>query len=98
MSLEQINSMLTTVVLPLGLMVAFFYFFLLKPQKKKEKEVADMRNSLDTGDEIVTIGGIVGKIINVKDEEIVIEVGADKTKLRLMKWAISSVEKKTEEE
>lgn len=82
--------------LPIVLVFVVFYFFLIRPEKKRKKEVADMRNNLSIGDEIVTIGGIVGKITNIKDEQITIETGADKNKLRIMKWAISSKEEKEE--
>ena len=74
--------------------VAAMYLFLIKPQKKKDKETQDMRNSIQVGDEIVTIGGVCGKVVKTKDESIVIQVGADKTKLEFKRWAVSSVEKK----
>jgi preprotein translocase subunit YajC len=74
------------------------YFMLIRPQKKKEKEVTAMRAGLKVGDHIVTIGGICGKIVKVKDETIVIAVGADKVKMELMKWAVSQVTSKTKEE
>lgn len=74
--------------------VAAMYFVLIKPQKKKDKETAEMRNNVQVGDEIVTIGGICGKVVKTKDESIVIQVGADKTKIEFKRWAISSVEKK----
>lgn len=80
--------------------IAFFfglmYFLMIRPQNKKNKQLQELRNSLRSGDEVVTIGGIVGKILNVKDEEVVLEVGASKTKLTFKKWAISTVEKSVE--
>ncbi len=85
-----------TSFLPLILIIFVFYFLLIKPQKKKDKQVQDMRNSLQPGDEIVTIGGIVGKILNVKEDAIVIYCGSDKTKMEFKKWAVSEVTKKTE--
>jgi len=71
---------------------ALMYFMLFRPQKKQEKAVADMRNSLQVGDEISTTGGVLGKIIQIKDDFIVIETGNDKTKLKLAKWAVRAVE------
>lgn len=72
------------------------YFLLIRPQKKKEKEINLMRSNLKVGDEIITIGGICGKIVKVKDETIVIQVGADKVKFEMMRWAVSKVEKAAE--
>ena len=84
-------------VLQMLILVAFIglmYFLLIRPQKKKEKQVNEMRNSVRVGDEIVTIGGIVGKIVKTKDESLIIEVGADKVKFEVMRWSISSVTSK----
>lgn len=71
--------------------IAIMYFLLIRPQKKKEKKIQDMRNSLQVGDEIITIGGICGKIVKTKDDSIVIQVGADKVKFEMMRWSVSSV-------
>ncbi len=79
-------------------MVAVFYFIGIRPQKKQEKETNAMRNSLMIGDEITTIGGIVGKIVNIREEMIIIETGSDRTKMKIARWAIRSVEKKSGEE
>ncbi|MEG0157446.1 MAG: preprotein translocase subunit YajC [Anaerovoracaceae bacterium] len=76
---------------PLVLLVVIMYFLLIRPQKKKEKEVNTMRSNLRVGDEIITIGGICGKIVKTKDESIVIQVGADKLKFEMMKWSVSRV-------
>ena len=73
-------------------MLGIFYFMLIRPENKRKKEAEQTRNSVKTGDEIVTIGGIVGKVVNVKDDKIVIETGADQVRIELMKWAISSNE------
>ena len=78
--------------LPLVLLVVLMYFLLIRPQKKREKQTAIMRNSVRVGDEVVTIGGIRGKIVKTKDDTLVIEVGADKVKFEIMRWAISKVE------
>ncbi|MBE6623130.1 MAG: preprotein translocase subunit YajC [Ruminococcaceae bacterium] len=80
--------------LPFLLLIPVFYFFMYRPQKKQEKETAEMRNNLMIGDEITTIGGIMGKIVKVKDEYIVIETGADRTKIKFKKTAIATVDKK----
>ncbi|MFW5649404.1 MAG: preprotein translocase subunit YajC [Candidatus Alkaliphilus sp. MAG34] len=77
-------------IFPLGVLVVF-YFILIRPQQKKGKEIREMRNSLKVGDEIITIGGIYGKIIKIKDDIITIEVGSDKTKLPTTRWAIGAI-------
>lgn len=77
-------------ILPIGLL-AIFYFFAIRPQRKKEKEIKEMRGSLKVGDEVVTIGGIYGKIVVVKDDVLTIESGSAKTKLELTRWAVGSV-------
>lgn len=86
------NSMLGT-FLPLILMIGVFYFGLIRPQKKKEKKIEEMRESLGVGDEIVTIGGITGKVVQVKKDFILIETSGMKTRIELMKWSIQSVTK-----
>ena len=64
-------------------------------QKKKDKQIKDMRNSLTVGDEIITIGGLCGKIVKTKDETIVVQAGADKVKFEMMRWAVSTVTKES---
>lgn len=80
-------------ILPVGIIVVF-YFFAIRPQKKKEKAIKEMRDSLKVGDEIVTIGGICGKILTVREDVITLEVGSAKTKLEMTRWAVGSVAKK----
>lgn len=82
-------------LLPLLILIVLMYFLMIRPQKKKDKEIQSMRSSLSVGDEIVTIGGICGKIVKTKDETIVIQVGADKVKFEMMRWAVSSVTSST---
>ena len=77
--------------LMLVLIIVVMYFLLIRPQKKKEKAINEMRNAIKAGDEIVTIGGICGKIVKTKDESLVIQVGADKVKFEIMRWAVSKV-------
>lgn len=72
--------------------IAVMYFLMIRPQKKQEKEINDMRNNLQVGDEITTIGGIIGKIISIKEETIMIETGHDRTKIRLLKTAVRCVD------
>ncbi len=75
--------------LPLILVVVIFYFFLLRPQKKKDKKDAEMRNNLQVGDEVVTVGGVVGIVFQVKEDTVVVETGGDRSKIRVKKWAIA---------
>ena len=81
----------------LVLVAVFFYFFILRPQKKQEKEANNMRNSLSVGDEITTIGGIIGKVVSIKEETCVIETAHERTKIRILKSAISRVDVKAED-
>lgn len=78
---------IVNLVIPLGFL-AVFYFILIRPQQKRDKAIKSMRESLKIGDEVVTIGGIVGRVLKVTEEVITIEVGADKTKLTVEKWGI----------
>lgn len=71
-------------------MVAIFYFMLIRPENKRKKQAAEMRNNLAVGDEVTTIGGVVGTICAVKNNSIVIETGADRVRMELMKWAVST--------
>ena len=82
-------NMLGTVGM-LGVMLAIFYFMLIRPENKKKKELAKMRSELAVGDEITTIGGIIGTICAVKEESIVIETSADRVRIEFAKWAIST--------
>ena len=78
-------------LLPLLILIVIMYFLLIKPQKKKEKAIKDMRDAIKVGDEIVTIGGIFGKVVKTKEESLVIAVGADKVKFEVTRWAVSAV-------
>lgn len=64
------------------------YFVMIRPQNKKRKEEQKMRNSIRVGDEIVTIGGICGRVVNVKEDTLIIETGADRSKMSIKKWAL----------
>lgn len=74
--------------------IGAMYFFMIRPQKKQEKQIAEMRNNLMVGDEITTNGGILGRVIHIKDDVVTIETGSDRVKLKVRKWAISTVDKK----
>ncbi|MGI5936718.1 MAG: preprotein translocase subunit YajC [Oscillospiraceae bacterium] len=84
-----------TAFIPLVLFFAIFYFFLIRPENKKKKKLQEMRNELAVGDEITTIGGIVGKIVHVKDDMITFETGEDRVRIQIMKWAIATKGKDT---
>ncbi len=79
-------------IIMLVAMIGIFYFLMYRPQKKQEKETNAMRNGLTVGDEITTIGGIIGKIIQIKEETVLIETSGDKTKLRILKSAVKCVD------
>jgi len=69
-------------------MFAAMYFFTIRPQKKRQKEEQEMRNAVDVGDEITTIGGICGKVVTVKEDKLIIETGIDRTKMTITRWAV----------
>ncbi len=81
----------STIVMML-VMLAVFYFMLLRPENKRKKEADQMRSSIRTGDSITTIGGIIGTVVDVKENKIVIETSADRVRMELAKWSISSNE------
>lgn len=85
-----------TVLMLVGVVV-IFYFFVLRPQKKQEKQAAKMMSELAVGDEVTTIGGIIGKVVRIKDETCVIETSKDGTKIRILKSAIKTVDVKAED-
>ena len=79
-----------SMLLPLVIMVALMYFLMIRPENKRKKEAEAMRNSLKKGDQITTIGGIVGKIVHVTEDNIVIETSDDRVRMELAKWAVST--------
>ena len=82
-------------LMSIGLIVVMFvvlYFFMIRPQKKQERETNEMRNNLKVGDEITTIGGIIGKIVSIKEETVMIETGHDRMKIRILKSAVRNVD------
>ncbi len=86
-------------IMTIIMIVAFIaiFFFSTRSQRKQEKETAAMRNNLQVGDEITTIGGIIGKIVSIKEETCVIETSRDGTKIRILKTAVSRVDVKAED-
>lgn len=83
--------------IPLILIFVAMYFFMIRPQKKQEKEANKMRDELTVGDEITTIGGIIGKVVSIKDETLVLETTKDRTRIRILKTAVSRVDVKAED-
>ena len=81
-------------ILIYGALFAVLYFVLIRPNSKKKKEEQEMRNNIAIGDDVTTIGGIVGRIVAIKEDEdaFIIETGSDRVKMKFKKWAISSVD------
>lgn len=90
--MEEINMQggLGSIIMLVVLFVAM-YFLMIRPQKKKEKAIKEMRASLRVGDEIITIGGIIGKVVKTKDDTFVMQVGADRVKIEMTRWALSEI-------
>ena len=78
-------------------LIVIMYFMMIRPQKKRQKEEQEMRSSLEIGDEIITIGGIVGKVVTIREQDLVIETGADRTKMKIQRWAVNTNVTKTEQ-
>ena len=85
------GSMMSTVIM-LVVMFAIMYFMLIRPENKRKKEAEQMRSALKVGDRITTVGGVMGKVVDVKDEKFVIETGADQVRIEFAKWALSTNE------
>ena len=77
-------------IIMIVVMIAVFYFFLIRPEQKKKKKADEMRSSLAVGDKITTIGGMVGKIVNISGDLITFETGEDRVRIQVTKWAIST--------
>lgn len=86
MNMQQLQGL----IIPIGFLL-IFYFFAIRPQRKKEKEIREMRDSLRVGDKVITIGGIRGKIIVAKEDQLTLEIGSTKTRLEVTRWSIGSV-------
>ena len=85
------GGMMSTVIMMVA-MLGIFYFMLIRPENKRKKEAEEMRSAVRKGDKITTIGGIVGTVVDVKENNIVVETSADQVRIELAKWAISSNE------
>ena len=79
-----------TGIIMIVLLFAVFYFFLIRPENKKKKQLQQMRSTLKVGDQITTIGGMVGKVVSIKDDMITFETGEDRDRIQVMRWAISA--------
>lgn len=86
------TATMTSPIIMMVLMIAIFYFMLIRPENKRKKEAEQMRSAVKKGDKIVTIGGITGVVVDVKENRIVLETGADQVRIEFEKWAISSNE------
>lgn len=87
-----------TLILPLVLMFVLMYFLMIRPENKRKKKAEEMRNSLSLGEEITTIGGLTGKIVQVTEDTITFETGEDRVRIQVKKWAIQSTAKSEAEE
>ena len=79
-------------LLMIVLMIAIFYFLVIRPEQKRKKQAEEMRNSIRKGERITTIGGMVGKVVQVNDSTIVFETGEDRVRIEISKWGIQSTE------
>lgn len=93
----SLGSTISLVVM-IPVMIAVFYFFLYRPQKKQEKETAEMRDSIELGDVVSTVGGIIGVVVRIKDDMLLIESGADRTRIQVQKWAVRNIEERAHPE
>lgn len=78
-----------SMILPLVLMVLIFYFLIIRPEKKRNKETQEMLENIQVADEVVTNGGIIGRVLSVQKDTVLIETGSDRTKIRVVKQAIA---------
>lgn len=85
---NMVVTMLTT-ILPIVLMVVIFYFLLIRPERKRSKKMKEMLDNLQVADEVVTTGGIIGRVLSVKEDTVLIETGSDRTRLRVLRSSIA---------
>ena len=88
----------SSMIFMIVIMFAIFYFFIIRPENQKKKKTEEMRSSLSLGDEITTIGGITGKIVQITEDTITFETGEDRVRIQTKKWAISTTAKMEDEE
>lgn len=86
-----------TTIIMIVVLVVVFYFFLIRPENKKKKKLKEMRESLSVGDDITTIGGMIGKVVACNNETVTFETSEDRVRIQVTKWAISTIGKATEE-
>lgn len=87
----------TTYIIMMVVLVGVMYFLMIRPQKKRQKEEQEMRQSLEIGDEIITIGGIVGKVVTIRENDLIIETGSDRNKMKIERWAVNTNVTKAEQ-
>ena len=92
------GSTMPSMLIMVVIMFAVFYFFVIRPENKKKKKTEEMRSSLSLGDEIITIGGMIGKIVQITEDTITFETGEDRVRIQTKKWAISTTAKMEAEE
>ena len=90
-TVSPVGGGMSTIIM-LVAMVAIFYFMMIRPENKRKKEAEQMRSALKVGDKITTIGGIIGTVVDVKEDKFVIETSADRVRMELQKWALSTNE------
>ena len=95
-STSSVGSILTT-LLPFAVLIVVFYFLLIRPENKKKKALNEMRSALSVGDEVTTIGGIVGRVVHIKDDLVTIETSEDRVRVQIARWAISTKGTQTSE-
>lgn len=88
--MSESTMSLIIMFIPLILLFVLMYFMLIRPQKKKDKETQKMRNNVQVGDEVTTIGGIIGIVVSLKEDTLVIETAGERNKIRIKRWAIQS--------
>lgn len=88
--MSESTMSLVSMFIPLVLLFVLMYFMLIRPQKKKDKETQKMRNNIQVGDEVTTIGGIIGIVVSLKEDTLVIETAGERNKIRIKRWAIQS--------
>lgn len=92
-STADMSTSMVGLILPMIILIAMMYFVLYRPQKKQQKKDTEMRNSIEIGDEVTTIGGVIGRVVAIKEDTFVLETGSDRVKIRFRRSAIGSVEK-----
>lgn len=91
MTKKEKHSVDITLILPIVILVAFYYFAISRPQKKKKQAAQEMKDNLKCGDIITTIGGFIGAIVHISDDSIVIETGEDRVRIHITKWAVANI-------